>query len=60
MVHAILWCILITAICCAKSVIVKLTVLYPDSADSMLPWLMLRVQEYRHGHCYRIGSLSIV
>jgi hypothetical protein len=25
MAHAILWCILITAICCAESVIVKLT-----------------------------------
>ena len=29
--------VLITAICCAKSVIVKLTVLYPDGADSVLP-----------------------
>jgi len=33
LVHAILCCILITAICCAEYVIVKLAVLYPDGAD---------------------------
>ena len=39
MVHAIVWCILITAICCAKRVIMKLTVLYSysDGADSRHP-----------------------